>query len=417
MNKLLSSPHSFTIFNIMKDQWLPYNEIEELQWKRFKNLLRYAYENTAFYRKLFDDINLTPNDIKKITDIHNIPLTTRENLRNPNHLIASGVEKKRMHFSITSGSTGRRTTTYFDRRGWLIGKYYLKLRARFSCGVRYLDRIAQITESKTYGNFLTELFQRKKIFSVLDPIENQIPKLIKYNPSVMYGFPSFFSALIDKGATGINPSRIFTSSEMLDVKTRKKIEIGFHSEIFDIYGSTEVKEIAWECSEHDGYHINSDWLLVEFQRTGEDVVNEEGSIVVTPLFNYGMPLIRYELGDTGKLITRKCPCKRGLPLMAPGMGRSVDYFILSDNSRISPYAMTCSIEKIEGFAQYQIVQENKDLIQVNIVPEKEFKEESKQQIISALKPFLPGVTIQVVICEHIPKEESGKYRIVLSKVR
>jgi len=247
--------------------------------------------------------------------------------------------------------------------------------------------------------------------------EKYLSEIEKYNPSVMYGFPSYFSLLADRKTNGINPSRIFTSSEMLDLKTRGKIEGSFNAELFDIYGCTEVKEIAWECQKHNGYHINCDWLLVEFIKDGRAAVEKEGSIIVTSLYNYGMPLIRYEVGDTGRLLERRCHCGRGLPLMTPALGRSVDYFILPDNSVVSPYAMTCAVENIEGMKQYQIVQEGKSLVVINVVPTNQFNSKSEEYIKSNLEQVLPGATVHVNLVEEIAREESGKYRIAISKVQ
>lgn len=400
-----------------REQWLPRDQIEELQWQRLKGVLKHAYDNTEFYKKRFKDAGLTPDDIRERKDLEKIPFTTREDLRNPEKLIAKGFDKNKMDFSNTSGSTGRRTTTYFDKRSWLMGKFLLKLRARIACGLRPSDRIAVFSEGRTHNSFFNEFFLRQRSFSILDPIEEHLSEIEKYNPSVMYGFPSYFSLLADKKTNRINPSRIFTSSEMLDLKTRKKIESSFKAELFDIYGCTEVKEIAWECQEHNGYHINSDWLLVEFIKDEGAAVEKEGSIIVTSLYNYGMPLIRYEVGDKGRLLKGVCPCGRGLPLMAPSLGRSVDYFILPSDSIISPYAMTCTIENIEGMKQYQIIQEEKDLVIVNVIPDSQFNEESRQNIKSALEQVLPGVVVHVNLVEEIAREENGKYRIVISKLQ
>jgi phenylacetate-CoA ligase len=400
-----------------RKQWLPKERIEELQWRRLKKILKHAYDNTQFYKKKFKDAGLAPDDIKERKDLEKIPYTTREDLRKPEQLIARGFDRNKMNSSTTSGSTGRRTATYFDRRAWLLGKFLLKLRARIACGLRPLDRLAVFSERKIYNCFFNEFFLRQRFFSIFDPIEEHISEIERYNPSAMYGFPSYFSLLADRKTDGINPYRIFTSSEAFDLKTRKKIEGSFKAELFDIYGCTEVKEIAWECQEHNGYHINSDWLLVEFIKDGKAVVEEEGSIILTSLYNYGMPLIRYEVNDTGKLLERKCSCGRGLPLMAPALGRNVDYFILPDNSMISPYAMTCAIENVEGMKQYQIVQEEKSLVIVNVIPNSQFKEESKQNIRSALEQVLPGVLVHVSLVEEIAREQNGKYRIVISRVQ
>jgi len=407
-------PYEF--MHLEREQWLPREKLEELQWKRFKNLLKHAYKNTAFYRERFKDAGITPEGIKEKEDLEKIPFTTREDLRNPEQLIALGFERNKMKFSTTSGCSGRRTTTYFDKGAWLKGKILLKLRARIACGLRPWDRIAVFSEVKAQNSLLKEFFLRQKCFSVLDSLEVHLSELERYNPSAAYGFPSYLSLLAERDLM-IRPSRIFTSSEMLDLRTRRKIETAFEAEVFDVYGCSEVKEISWECSEHCGYHINSDWLLVEFIKNGRAKREEDASIVVTPLYNHGMPLIRYEVGDTGRMLEGKCPCGRGLPLMTPSQGRSVDYFILPDGSMVSPYTMTCAIENIEGMRQYQIRQEKKDIVIVNVVPDDQFDAQSKGQIKSVLENILSGVTVQVRTIERIQGEESEKYRIVISDVR
>ncbi|MFQ5964010.1 MAG: phenylacetate--CoA ligase family protein [Candidatus Scalinduaceae bacterium] len=407
-------PHEFIQLN--RDQWLPKEQLEELQWNRLKMLLRHAYENTAFYRERFEEAGIIPEDIREKKDLEKIPFTTREDLRRPEPLIAQGFVKNKLKSSTTSGSSGRRTTTYFDKRAWLKGKILLKLRARIACGLRPWCKIAVFSEVKAFNSFIKAVFLRQKAFSILDSIENHLSEIELFQPSAMYGFPSYFSLLADSDIK-VNPSRIFTSSEMLDLKTKRKIESVFKTEVFDVYGCTEVKEISWECPEHDGYHINNDWLLVEFIKNGKATTKEDSSIVVTALYNYGMPLIRYKVGDTGRLLERKCPCGRGLPLMTPSQGRSVDYFMLPDNSTVSPYAMTCAIENIKGMRQYQIKQEEKELITVNVVPDNQFNRDMKNQIKFALEKILPGVTVQIKTVEKIERERSGKYRIVISEVQ
>jgi len=387
-----------------------------LQWRRFKRLLKHAYENTGFYNKRFKAAGIVPQDIREKKDLEKIPLTRREDLQVPERLLANGFEKERLKLSTTSGSCGMITSTYFDKSAWLKSKILMKLRARLACGLKPWNRIAIFSDVTANNNIIKSCFLRQNVFSVFDSIEAQISDLEIYNPSAMYGFPSCFSLLADMDVK-INPSFIFTSSEMLDLKTKRKIENTFKSKVYDVYGCTEVKEIAWECPERNGYHINSDWLLVEFIKNGRATMDGNASIVVTSLYNYGMPLIRYEVGDTGCFSGKECPCGRGLPLMSPSSGRSVDYFILPDNSTISPYAMTCAMNNIKGMKQYQIKQEKEDLVTVNIVPEYQFNDHNKKQIRSALQNILTGVTVKIKTVEKIEREKSGKYRIVISEVQ
>src|SRR5918992_1464866 len=88
-------------------QWLSPDQIRDLQWRRLERMLRHAYARA---------------------------------------LLASSYPRHRLRSSMTSGSTGRRTTSYFDEPAWVLAKNLLKLRARRACGVRLSDRIALFQE-------------------------------------------------------------------------------------------------------------------------------------------------------------------------------------------------------------------------------------------------------------------------------
>jgi phenylacetate-coenzyme A ligase PaaK-like adenylate-forming protein len=398
---------------IQRDQWLPRERMENLQWQRFRLILTHAYHNSPFYHKRLKAAGIHPVEIRNREDIGCLPVTHREDLRNPTEMIASGFASSYLKRSTTSGSTGERTTTYFDSSAWLTGKHLLKYRARLACGLRPWDRVALCTEADHHHNFIKSLLLRHRSFCAPHPLETLIKPLENYHPSVLYGFPSFFSLLVDS-KVNLLPRLIFTSSEILDIKTRRKIENYFGSPVYDVYGSTELKEIAWECPRREGYHINSDWFFVEFLEGGRS--GQQGEILVTSLYNYAMPLIRYAVGDTGRLLNHNCSCGRGLPLMEPLHGRSVDYFTLPDGALVSPYTMTCAIENLEGMKQYQIHQIRTDTVWVNVIPDAMFNDDVRSRLKSILEDLLPRVSVQVKIVSSIPAEESGKVRIVITDV-
>ena len=125
--------------------------------------------------------------------------------------------------------------------------------------------------------------------------------------------------------------------------------------MYDVYGSTEFKEVAWECDRHEGYHINEDEVIVEILRMENPSLQELSAILcITDLRNKVMPLIRYQMYDKGMLINEKCNCGRTFALMKPYAGRSSEYIILPNDEILSPYLFTTSIEKIKGLLQYQV---------------------------------------------------------------
>ena len=400
---------------LRQDQWRPAEWIEAAQWKRFKHVLEHAYARSPFYRRRFQEAGLLPRDIRDRRDLTAIPITRREDLARSEELLVRGAVPARLHRSFTSGSTWRRTTTYFDRRAWLEARLLVKMRARLACGIGPKDRIAIFTTETVRSGRLRSMVLRQRRFSAFEAFADQLPALERYDPTALYGFPSLLLEMAGRSGR-LAPTRIFTSSEVLDPVSRNRLERAFGAEVFDVYGSTEVKEIAWECPRHEGYHINADWLLVEFLKDGRPTSEDDASIVVTTLYNAAMPLIRYEIGDTGRRLDQTCSCGRGLPLMTPTRGRLVDYLTLPDGSRRSPYAVTCAVESIGGMRQYQVRQGQHDRVTVRVVPDAAYGMNTARRIAERLREVLPGVRIDVTPVQSIERERSGKFRIVSSAV-
>lgn len=391
-------------------QWLAPERLQARQWQRLQRTVQRAAATAPFYRQRLRQLGIAAADIRSLDDFRRLPPTTREELRAPDGLLAEDLPRERLRSSMTSGSTGRRTTSYFDERAWVLAKYLLKLRARRACGLQPWHRLALFQEDAPETPRFTGR-TRALAFSIHRPIQEILDAARGFAADAYYGFPGYFVRLAEAAQGSLRPRLIFTSGELLDPLTRRAIEDGFKAPVFDVYGCTEVKEIAWECPAHGGYHINADWVLVETDPPGA-----AGKILVTPLYNRALPLLRYEVGDTGMLLPGRCPCGRGLPLVRPTLGRSVDYLRLPDGNTVAPYSLTCAVEAIEGMRQYQFVQTEPDRVELKIVPGDGFDEDAGSALRRALAPVLPGVEVVVALVAAIPPEPSGKYRIVQSRV-
>lgn len=168
--------------------------------------------------------------------------------------------------------------------------------------------------------------------------------------------------------------------------------------------------------EGGGYHVNAEWLVVETCEGSESADLPDGTILITSLYNRAMPLLRYRVGDTGRTLDGVCACGRGLPLVLPTDGRAVDYVALPAGGRVSPYTLTCSVENERGLRQYQIVQEAADRVVMRIVPRGPLELEARERLRRALGSSLPGVQVRVEVVDSLPREPSGKFRIVRSDV-
>jgi phenylacetate-CoA ligase len=398
-----------------QEQWLPAGELEARQHRRLEQILRHAYEQIPHYRKAFDEVGIHPGEIQSKNDLVHLPLLKREHLRELSESIARSPAAARLQSSFTSGSTAEGARTYFDDEAWLLGKYLLKLRARLACGVRPWDRIAQFQWIPNRDTPFRRHLLRQKSFGIDRDFDDVLSAARSYRPTVLYGFPGYLQKLGKAARDELKARLVFASGEMMSARMRTAIEEAFGATVYDVYGCTEMKEIAWECEQRRGYHINADWLVVEIlAKPSGDV--PAGSIVVTSLYNYAMPLIRYVVGDIGRLVEGACGCGRTLPLMAPDTGRAVDYVVLRDGREVSPYTVMTPVEALSGVSQFEILQEDLDRLLVRVVPSPTWGEITRETIQRSMNEILPGVRIEIALVEKIEQQYAGKYRIVQSRV-
>ena len=390
-----------------------------------------AYRHVPFYRYLFDKHKVSPCDIKTVSDLNRLPIITKNDIRqHKGEIISRRYDIDRCYRSHTSGSTGEPTWTYYDRQCWCRKKYFSKIRARMACGMRWGQRVV-ILESEATRELRLKNRKLSKLFfalpvrfmSIFEPPEHLLGKLIEFNPHNIYGPPSCLFLLaktaMQTDATIPALERVFTSSEYLTASVANYINKSLGAPIYDVYGSTETKELAWQCPEADGYHINEDEAIIEIVDDDGKVLPLEnpGNIVVTDLRNRAMPLIRYRNYDKGVLLKAACRCKRQFALMQPLNGRASEYIRLPGDRYLSPFRFTTAIEKTEGLLQYQIIQTRIDAIRVKTVFEKGYFDRGRTSIRSILAEVTENrMAIEIEACDKIDIEKNGKLMVVKSEI-
>jgi phenylacetate-CoA ligase len=415
------------LYQLRKSQWLNPKELKNLQEKRLRNIIRHAYKNVKFYHKLFDSIRLKPDDIKNVEDLQKIPILTKQDVQKKfTDMIATGVDINKCKIEKTSGSTGMPLNIVYDRKTMDFSNALI-IRAWMENGLKLTDKIIKFGDPSHFpkNKSLLEHFGllRTECISVFNSVEDSIKEIQKISPDAIYSYPSYLKliakAIKDIKIDDIYPRLIFTSSEILDRQTRKLINSVFKTETCDFYGSMEFMRMSWECNQHSGYHIDADAIVMEFVQDGENVDNEkEGEIIVTGLYNYAMPLIRYNIGDVGTYSDEQCSCGRGLPLMKNIKGRENDFFVLPSGRIVSPMSIG-AIDVVPGPVKWRIIQEKKDKFNVYLVKEENFSTETIKQIKNKIKEGLLGedVDINIKIVDDIKRDNSGKFRAIISKVK
>lgn len=205
---------------------------------------------------------------------------------------------------------------------------------------------------------------------------------------------------------------------ILDDATRGLIGSTFHAEVFDYYGAAELGCIAWECAQHNGYHVNADTVVLEVLADGEPArPGQMGRIVCTGLHGFAMPFIRYDIGDLGVLSDAGCPCGRGLPLLASLAGRADDFFVAPNGAMRSPSVIVNRVKLIPGIAQFRFVQRSMRHISACIVPAEGFSARTLEDVERTMAQIMgDGVRIDVRAAAEIGPDPSGKIRSLISHV-
>lgn len=392
-------------------------ELKNIQLKKLKHMINHSYNNVPFYRELFTKENIRPEDIKNLDDLQKIPIITKKEIRaNYDKIIANNIDKEKCKMITTTGSTGLPLKIWNDKYAQFYSSAVVYF-AFFESGLRLSDSIVELAGViENEGRTLI----KKKMISTLDHPDNIINTLKKYKPSVLYSFPSIFRTLSNSlNGDSCSPRLIFTHGEMMTEHCRETISSAFGADVYHTYGSTEFNRLGFECEEHSGFHMITDGAIIETIKNGQSTCpGEEGEIVVTGLYNYGMPLIRYKLGDIGILAGDKCTCGRGWPLIKSIEGRCDDYITLPSGRIISPRTINI-IEYVPGVLEYRTIQEEADKFVVQVVPGKDYSAETNKQIEEQIRLGCLGekVDIKVELVKELPRERRGKLRAVVSKVK
>jgi phenylacetate-CoA ligase len=416
------------IIEMRKMMRAPREKLDAFRMRLLKFQIRNISQNIPFYRQFFSTHKLSPHDFQRLEDLKILPIIEKKDIRrNPGNFFNDQMKKDQCAKSFTSGSTGEPFCSYFDMRTWIRKKYLSKLRARFACGMRPGEKTAIFSAESPERIFKTNIMRfvqnlvlKTENISIFDNLENGLNRLCQFRPQNAYGPPGHFFTLAravkQKNISTAYLKRIYTSSEFLAQPAAQFIQDVFQARIYDIYGSTEFKEVAWECDRHRGYHINEDEVICEIlDKETPAMQGQVGDIVLTDLLNRAMPLVRYRTKDRGIMIEGSCLCGRTFSLMRPVAGRASEYVLLPDGTQLSPYLFTTSIERCRGLLQYQFIQMNKNGLLVKII----LDEGAGETVVSEIEAIVKGITkgtmsITVEKTRHISIEENGKFKVVKS---
>ncbi|WP_432718337.1 phenylacetate--CoA ligase family protein [Pectinatus frisingensis] len=411
---------------LYKNETLSQNEIKQLQLKKLKKMLIYAYNNISYYHNLFDSIGFIPEMVQKLSDIETIPYLTKDIIKENEKLFvneASGNIPRK-----TGGSTGGKLTVYYNQKSLDItaaihrrcmrwcGKFLGEKEIHFSSNTtdekiisprdKYKEQMKCIVMNRK--NILLDIFDTESVQDILTKIKLIKPVLIQGFPSIAYNLADFAE---ENSIDMFGTFKFYESTgETLYDFQREKIENIFGCEVYNRYGNAEFGVIAHECKEHNGLHIMEDIIYLE--TIPSQTLKSENEIIVTTLTNYAMPLIRYKTGDLGSICDGKCSC--GLPFrkIINMSGRIHDFLQLDDGRIISTSLILDILDKYNGVNNFQVRLKDGTL-ELFIVPGEKFTLDKVKEIQKDLYRVISH-NIDLYLIDKLYLTPMGKYRYIIS---
>jgi phenylacetate-CoA ligase len=411
-------------------QWWDRERLRELQNDKLRALVKHAYQNVPYYRRVMDERGLSDKDIRSVEDLPNLPILTKGDIRrNFDDLKATGFHRWRPFLNATSGSTGEPLRYYIDInavsaawagtfRGWEWAGYKLgDKRVTLAGSSLVSDKRPSLTTR------LRWLIERNLPLSAVHMDKQTMAvyasRIAEYAPRFLRGYPSALYTLAlyleQQGIRNIRPNAVFTTAEVLLPHQREAISGQFGCDVFDHYSCFDGGPQAMECAEHAGYHVSVERAVVELVDARGRWVPPgcAGEIISTDLYNYAMPFIRYAVGDRAIGSDEHCPCGRSLPLIRSIEGRTTDVIALGNGVTLSGPALTLAFKDCR-IHKYQVVQEGDRKLVIKVVKAAGYTTADTERFLGIIRHHAgEGIDIDIQYADDIPTTAAGKYRFII----
>ena len=282
--------------------------------------------------------------------------------------------------------------------------------------------IADPAGAETFGWRSGFLNGRRYFRETSGDVDPHIDWLAKIRARYLASYSSMvqpFAERIRERNLDIRFDRVITRGGVVTAEMRILCKKVFGGPLVDQYGADEIGQIACECPHCGEYHINAEAVFVEIlDEEGASVKpGETGRVILTNLYNYAMPLIRYEIGDLATRSPKILKCELRLPSLTRIIGRYRNMFTLADGRVLFPNVPMSGFRDYLGYSQIQIVQTDFDNLEVRYVPDGSRQDADRPGLEAWLRKGLdPCFGVQVNEVEKIMPSSDGKYEDFLSLV-
>lgn len=422
-------------------------QINKLQQKKLRKMLKYAYDHSEYYRQAFQAAGITAKNIN-IASLEDFPTIDKQTLLSHFDEIITvsditqdelrrfdeSAEKDRRafkgkyHVVHSSGSTGKPGYFVHDNNAWNAMLIAIIRAALWGMSMPQIlkllaekPRIAYIAATDgryggamAVGDGIDGVGASQIYFDVKTPFSEWIERIREFKPNMIIGYPSavkILGELAENGDVELNITRVITCGEPLGANMRRYLESVFATEVINFYGASESLVLGVESDPEDGMILFDDMNVIEVQ---------DGNMYLTSLYNFAQPLIRYRLTDSLTLQSadERCPFTRAVGLL----GRSEDILWFEDSMGNREFLHPLAVEGfcIEGLMDYQFVQLGNNVFEMRAQVSAEYScNNIRNEIIERMKMVLNEKHLDFVqfyvkfVDEILPEQTTGKKRLII----
>jgi phenylacetate-CoA ligase len=423
------------LHQLEQTQWWTEEQLLRRQFEQLDKLVSHAAATVPFYGERGLGRFREGGADRRMERWRKIPLLSRKEVQeNQPQLTSRDVPKSHGEVTemFTSGSTGRplrslRTQLFELLWAAFTVRDHLWHRRDLSAKLAVIRESGkgkapypEGSRSETWGWSSGAVFRTGPCVSlnVMTSTQQQAEWLSKQDPDYLLTHPSVVDRLarycLERDLPLPRLRQVMTISEILRPATREACLSAWNAPVKDAYTAREVGYVALQCPDHDAYHIQSESALVELvDDSGAPCKpGDIGRVVVTPLHNFAMPLIRYDMGDRAEA-GAPCACGRGLPVVKRILGREQNRLVMPGGEECWPLLSAEDLRRMISIApirRYQLVQRKPSSLELKVETEKPLDARQSDGLKAWVwKKFDPALEVSVLRVERLDPNPCGKF--------
>lgn len=358
---------------------MPLEALRELQLRKFRGIVTWAYDHSRLHRTLYDEAGFHPDHLRVWSDTALVPKVEKAHMR--------GIQRKDpfpygdalcvpldrvTEFRQTSGTTGQAVyqgDTWQDWEWWAECWSYVL----YAQGYRARDRVFLPFGYNIFVAFWAAHYAAEKMGCEVVPggvldTEARILKLQELQASAMMATPTYVLGMAETArGLGLDPARDLQVRRITCAgepgasipATKRRMEEAWGARVYDHCGATEIGAWGFECEEQPGgIHVNEALFLaqVEDLETGRLVEEpgRRGRLIITALDRIGMPCVRFDSKDVVEWAEEPCACGRTFRLFKGGVMGRADDITKVKGVLLAPSAIEEVVRSFPAFGEFEV---------------------------------------------------------------